>query len=310
MPVAIGSFMHPDEISILEPDSIDFEKYLKETDTAEKVRPASDYLALVMHELAPAYDTPSHPKMPFANNWLYFMPGEVTAWAGFNGSGKSMLQGQVMATLVESGSKACIASLEMKPEKTIARIARQVVGHVTPSRDQVSAMVNRLDGRMWLYDQQGDVKASKMIAVIKHCAENLGIQQIAIDSLMKCIRGTDDYNGQKDFVNQLTVVARDYKIHIHLVAHLKKGDGDERMPTRYDMKGCAEISDLVDNVVLVWRNKRKERQRDAGETVAESEADAILIVDKSRNCNWEGRTKLWFNRNTLRFSDYYRSGIV
>lgn len=82
------------------------------------------------------------------------------------------------------------------------------------------------------------------------------------------------------------------------------------MPTRYDMKGCAEISDLVDNVVLVWRNKRKERQRDAGETVAESEADAILIVDKSRNCNWEGRTKLWFNRNTLRFSDYYRSGIV
>lgn len=299
--------MHSDQFlqftNVLEPDSIDFEAYLKETDDSEKVRPAYDFLDQVMFVLAPTHDMPQHPKLPFSDSWLYFAPGEVTVWGGFNGSGKSMLQGQVLTHFARAGQKVCIASFEMKPAKTLARIVKQELCISTPPRHHVDGLLRQLNGTMWLYDQQGTVKPERMIAVIKHCAEKLGCQHIAIDSLMKCVRGTDDYNGQKEFVDQLTSCARDYNVHIHLVAHLKKGDGDERLPNRMDISGAGAISDLVDNVVLVWRNKRKERDRDAGKTINEDDPDSVLIVDKSRNGEWEGRTKLWFNKASQRFSD-------
>ncbi|MBV8666711.1 MAG: AAA family ATPase [Burkholderiaceae bacterium] len=298
-------------LEILAPDDIDFSHYLAETDPGEKVRPAIEYLDEVMHVLSPIEETPEHPKMPFANFWLYFAPAEVTIWGGFNGSGKSMLQGQVLADFAEQGKNVCIASFEMKPAKTIARITRQIFGHRTPTKEQVAAFLGRNNGRLWLYDQQGTVRPERMIAVIKHCAEKLGCQHIAIDSLMKCVRGTDDYNAQKDFVDQLTAAARDYNTHIHLVAHLKKGDSDDRMPTRLDISGTGAISDLVDNVLLVWRNKKKERNRDAGEAVNDADPDSVLICDKSRNGEWEGRIKLWYDRSSLKFTDYpRRSGML
>lgn len=289
--------------NILVDDDIDFRRYLKDTDPAEKVRPASEFLDAVMDEISPAHDAPKHPKLPFSGAWVYFPPGEVTLWAGFNGSGKSMLQGQVLTGFAEAGQKVSIASFEMKPAKTLARINRQAVGGAVPTRDQVERFLLRNDGRIWLYDQQGCVKTDRLIAVIKYCAERLGCHHIAIDSLMKCVSGTDNYNGQKDFVDTLTSCARDYNTHIHLVAHLKKGEGDERMPTRMDISGTAAISDLVDNVLIVWRNKKKERDRDAGKPINESDPDSILICDKNRNGDYEGRTKLWYDRNSLVFSD-------
>lgn len=291
-------------LNVLTPDDIDFSHYMADTDAAEKVRPAAEYLDDIMHALSPAYDTPTHPKLPFANAWIYFSPGEVTLWGGFNGSGKSMIQGQVMAEYAQAGQKVCIASFEMKPGKTIARMARQVFNQEQPTRDQVDFFLKKTKDNLWIYDQQGTVKGDRMVAVIKHCAEKLKCQHIVIDSLMKCVRGTDDYNGQKEFVDQLTACARDYNVHIHLVVHLKKGEGDERMPTRMDISGTAAISDLVDNVILVWRNKKKERDKDAGKAVQDADPDSVLIVDKQRNGDWEGRVKLWYDRKSLRFSDF------
>lgn len=291
----------------LTPDDIDFDRFMAETDPSANVRKASDYLDEVMHVLSPAHDAPKNPKLPFAGAWLYFAPGEVTLWAGFNGSGKSMLQGQVMAEFAMQGIRCCVASFEMKPEKTVARMSRQDSGQAKPTREQVEMFLKRTDGNLWVYDQQGSVKSERLIAVIKHCAEVLKVQHIAIDSLMKCVSGTDNYNGQKEFVDQLTICARDYGIHIHLVVHLKKGDTDERMPTRMDISGTAAISDLVDNVVLVWRNKAKERAADSNKPTNEQDPDSVLICDKSRNGEWEGRIKLWYSKDSLKFSDHNRA---
>jgi twinkle protein len=295
-------------MDILTNDEIDFSEYELETDPQQKVRSIAAFQSDVLAELTPdAANTPKYPKMPFANFWLYFAPGEVTLWAGFNGSGKSMLQGQVLSTFAQEGQKCCVASFEMKPGKTISRMIRQHTGLRWPKPEQVGAFIQRTEKTMWVYDQQGDVHPNKLRAVIRYSAEKLGIQHFAVDSLMKCVRGTDDYNGQKDFVNMLTVLARDLNIHIHLVCHLKKGEGDEKMPTRMDISGSGAIADLVDNVVLAWRNKRKERDIDAGKDVADDVADTLLICDKSRNGEWEGRIKLWFEGESQKFTDYNRN---
>ena len=226
-----------DIAGVLQADDIDFAAYLHDTEPAEKLRRAVDYLPDVLRLLATREERPTHPMLPFAGARVGFAPGEVTLWAGFNGSGKSMLTGQVLTGIAQAGERICIASFEMKPAKTLARINRQVFRSAQPTEEQVLEFFHTTDGAIWLYDQQGTVQPQRMLAVIRHCAEKLGCQHIVIDSLMKCVKGDDDYNGQKDFVDALTAAARDHNIHIHLVAHLRKGEGDERLPTRMDIKG-------------------------------------------------------------------------
>ncbi len=56
-----------------------------------------------------------------------FRPGELTVLAGENGSGKSMLLGQIGLHLMAAGASLYIASFEMSPVRTIDRMITQTV---------------------------------------------------------------------------------------------------------------------------------------------------------------------------------------
>ena len=152
-----------------------------------------------------------------------------------------------------------------------------------------------------LYDQQGTVTASQVCAVARYCAKALKVTHFFIDSLMKCVSGEDDYNGQKEFVDDLTSIGRDTGMHIHLVHHIRKPSSEANLPSKYDYKGSGSITDQVDNVISVWRNKDKEKKRQEGKPVPDGEPDAKLICDKQRNGEWEGVIGLWFDRNSQQF---------
>jgi twinkle protein len=49
---------------------------------------------------------------------------------------------------------------------------------------------------------------------------------------MKCVSGEDDYNAQKAFVDQITALARDEDMHIHLVHHIRKLSSEETTPNK------------------------------------------------------------------------------
>ncbi|WP_457836068.1 hypothetical protein, partial [Staphylococcus aureus] len=72
-------------------------------------------------------------------------------------------------------------------------------------------------------------------------------------------------------------------------------------PDKMDSKGSGAIADQVDNVLIVWRNKKKERDQKAGKMVSATEPDALLICDKQRNGEWEGRFTLWYERDSQQF---------
>ena len=73
------------------------------------------------------------------------------------------------------------------------------------------------------------------------------------------------------------------------------------MPNKYDYKGTGAIVDQVDNIISVWRNKDKEKNRSAGKMVSEMEPDTKLICDKQRNGEWEGIIGLWYEANSQQF---------
>ena len=143
--------------------------------------------------------------------------------------------------------------------------------------------------------------AKQVCSVIRYCAKEKRITHFVVDSLIKCVAGDDDYTGQKVFVDELCSIARDHNIHIHLVHHVKKPADESHKPGKYDFKGSGTITDQVDNVIAVWRNKVKERKSEAGVAVSDTEPDALLICDKQRNGEWEGQIGLWFDKQSMQY---------
>lgn len=290
---------------IFDSGDIDFDRYMQATEAKQRVKSASIYVQANI-DRANNPQPSRHHLMPWAKTKgiLQFRPGEVTVWGGENGSGKSLITGQVALSLCAQDTRVCIASFEMKPVKTVERMGRQWTHNSLFDSQIMSDPVERrallerydefkhwTDGKLWLYDQQGTVQWRQVCAVARYAAQELRIQHFFVDNLAKCVAAEDDLNGQKAFVDELCAIARDEDIHIHLVHHLRKPSGTHGKPTKADFKGSGSITDQPDNVIAVWRNKTKERA--ANKTATES--DTVLIVDKQRNGDgWEGEIHLWY----------------
>jgi len=65
--------------------------------------------------------------------------------------------------------------------------------------------------------------------------------------------------------------------------------------------GSGSITDQVDNVLTCWRNKGKETAQQTGGTWSATDPDCLLICDKQRNGEWEGRIALWFEPASMQF---------
>lgn len=290
---------------------IDIEAYYEPREMSRKVRD-------VIHYQSDFESIISAPQkrgitLPWSKSWddFEFRPGEVTIWAGSNGSGKSMITTQVALSLCKQGQKVVIASFEMTPVRTFERIAQQFYaknfrapqfGSLDDWFDKNRIrMVNALNKKMYLYDQQGSTSPREVIAMSRYSAIEVKCQHIIIDNLMKCVAGEDDYNGQKIFVDWLTAIARDHQIHIHLVHHIRKSGSEEDRPNKMDIKGSSSITDQVDNVFIVWRNRKKENMLKDGKTVSEDVPDMLLMCEKQRNGAAEERYKLWFHRDSLQY---------
>lgn len=232
-------------------------------------------------------------------------PGEVTVWCGINGHGKSMVTSQVALHLAWSGSRPCMASMEMLPRRTLWRMVRQASGYSEPSISYIRRFLGWMDRKMYIFDHVGTVEPELILGSIRFAAVERKVDHFFIDSLMKCSRGEDDYNGQKDFVDQLTAIAKDHNIHIHLIHHVRKGENEFTIPGKFDGKGSGAIADLTDNWITVWRNKRKEATLASDPTNAKAmnEPDCILNVDKQRNGEWEGRIGLWFDHASMSYKE-------
>jgi twinkle protein len=232
-------------------------------------------------------------------------------YAGGNGGGKSLITGQIAMGLIKQGQKVCIASFEMKPKRSIYRMIRQFSGEnidkprFSDKARYIGELVDRFRdfsaSHLWFYDQQGTTNAQQVIAMARYCAVRLGITHVFIDSLMKCVPSEDDYNAQKYFVDELTALARDHNIHIHLIHHIRKLTSEEVTPNKNDIKGTGSIADQVDNVLLVWRNKKKEHSAQAGNSVDNATPDAMLMCEKQRNGESEDWYSLWFHKESHQF---------
>lgn len=283
-------------------DTIDLSDYFEEKADEHRVLPASDWTSDVV-DFFHKPDTMPKVRLPWrkTHSDFHFRPGEVSLWAGINGHGKSQIIGQVVHELCRNANRVALASLEMRPVATMARMSRQAFGGEMPPKHYIEKFGKWTDGKLWIYDHVGSSNPRTILAVIRYAVDKFDVHHFVVDNLMKVIAGEDDYNAQKDFVNGLCTVAKDTGCHIHLVLHIKKLKDEASIPNKFDIKGSGAVSDLVDNVFIVWRNKAKEAAMRMGEAFEPDDPDCLLILDKQRNGEAEGRYRLYFDAGSMQY---------
>lgn len=277
----------------------------------DELKPVDHYRAKVVDIFTgQAQDAAGHPT-PWAKvgDRFRFRSSEVTVLAGENFSGKSEVCGQFTVDLMSRGERACVASMEFNPETWIARIMQQVaaIPYGTATQQFANAIIDWLMDRLWVFSVVGTSKRERIIDVFSYARRRYGIWLFVIDNMQKCGLADDDYNGQKQFVDQLTDFAKSHNCHVILVHHLNKSD-DEKPGTSYRVKGSGGITDMADNVVIWWRNRGKERQIEAlsgsQEEITDevlNKPDAMFIVEKQRNGGDTPKALLWFDKRSHQF---------
>ena len=282
---------------------IDFEKYLKQRESEiylQKVDRPTQHLEKALERLSgtlKAYgDTlPWHKCEEFR-----FRDGELTLWGGVNGMGKSLVTGMVSIWLEHP---VVIASMEMLPEATLARMIRQAGGIKSPSREYAESIVNQLDGRVYIYNQVGDAEQDNLFGMMHYAAAELGVKHFFIDSLVK-IKGVgpEDHTAQQQFVNKLSQIAKDEHIHVHLIVHMRKQPDEMAVPDKFSVRGHGSIVDLADNLLIVHR-------RTMGD-LDDGQPTGFIRVAKHRHGEWEGTWGFWFHEESQQWVPSPKMGAM
>lgn len=285
------------------PDTIDLSNYLEPEDSFA-VRPASYFTERAIDVLGGRNEAQGMP-LPWekAADKFALRRGELTIWTGYKGHGKSMLLSQVLGFAMVRGERVFIVSPEFKPEGILARKVRQAACTSAPAESFARRYLAWAgQDRLWLFDHQGSLSPDKVIGVIRYAIEEHGVTQILVDSLMKCGIAPDDYQRQKKFVDDLQSIAHQRDVHVHLVCHARKAESDDKPARLHDVKGASELCDMAENVVSVWKNKRKLDAQSRRENKHDDEPDAALVVDSQRNGDgWTGSIALWFDPQSFQF---------
>lgn len=292
------------------PHGVDFNKFIKLVGEmeAQEIHSAGHWKQELIER---SYgETITGDCLPWAKTFPLFRlrPGELTLWGGMNGHRKSMLLGQVMLNLLET-HKVAIASLEMKPTETLWRMCLQAAGTGNPPKQFVERFSDYADKNLLVYDQLDTVKSDKILGFVHYCASVMKCTHIVIDSLTKCGLGTADRDKEADFIDRLQWAAKSLNCHIHLVCHVRKPDnrGEDYKPNKFDVRGAGQLVDLCDNLVIVWKDKKRESMKGVNLDLKNQEyfdkhSDQVLLIEKQRHGAWEGNINLFFHGPSLQFT--------
>jgi twinkle protein len=100
---------------------------------------------------------------------------------------------------------------------------------------------------------------------------------------------------------------------------MRKGENEKSAPGKFDVKGAGEITDLADNIVIVWKNltkpdeiikaeqKAAEADRETALSAARAKPDAFVRIAKQRHHPWEGAFAFWFDKDSQQFLEGERA---
>lgn len=246
---------------------------------------------------------------------LGFRKHESTVWLGSSFHGKSQALQNQIANLAAHGRSTMIASFEQPPQTTLAQILNCFTGNPGLARtDEFEPAYAHINKLVKIYKGQERATPKHIIETFRQAYLNDGVDNFAIDNLMTLAVDRGDNSALASAIDMIRVFVADYPVHLHLVTHPRKPPDEmaAKPPTQNSIRGPAEIGDMPNNVIVVWRDMDKAERIAEMESSGYTEA-AILefynstpcgkfITRKQRATGDTPVANVWFNKQCNRFS--------
>lgn len=253
-----------------------------------------------------------------------FSGGGLTIWSGDNHAGKTTgVLGLCVIEPVQQGVPTFVYSGEMKKAK-IKYWCELIAAGPKFLEERMSKRTGRIyyevmevakyNIRDWysdlvhLYDKQGGTSEESLFDAMEFAYKKHGCKNFVLDNLMIMILSMGDqqseYHRQAVFTKHCKQFADDFDVHVHLVAHGRKGGDPSLPPTKTDIKGASEISNLADNAGAFWRVPEF-AQKDHLEGV-----DNMLCWFKTRDSGEQANIKLVFDKPSKRLTEAKNPALV
>jgi len=288
----------------------DLQKFMEATDMEGHIYNPSDFMDETL-EWIEGRNKKSGCWIPcLYENDLRLLPGTLSVWAGVNGHGKSALIQQfclwwASGKCTDKEEKILFWSPEMAFKVQVERMIKQSLGVGEPTRKAALYAMKYFTGKIAIYGKEEHVSSREVIALCRWAAAN-DFTQVVIDSLMMVDLNANQENlylTQKNFVRMLKQTAKVTNLQIHLVAHMRKGESEQKMGDKMDIKGSSEIADLADYAFIVWKNVKKaeeiQRQPDNEDWLARP--DGRLRCVKNRYDPAHPSLQIWFSGGAFSF---------
>jgi archaellum biogenesis ATPase FlaH len=226
-----------------------------------------------------------------------FMKGELSIWTGNSSSGKSTLLGQLSLSSVNDGFGVLMYSGELRPHRVKNWLHLQAAGRqfTQPTEYENLYYVQKkhgelidkwMDKKFYLYNNDYGSEYTQLLADLRERLNKKDIDVVVLDNIMTLDLDElgNEMNGQQtSAVKSLSALAKEYDVHIHVVAHPKKA---KTLLRPDDISGTGNIRNLADNVFIVHRvNNDFIRQSNEyfGEAVASKYHDFNNVVEVAKN---------------------------
>ena len=194
------------------------------------------------------------------------LKGGVSLWSGLRASAKSTVLSQIALQAVNDGHSVLFYSGELTDKRFARWLIQQAAGksHVVSREkdgstfwivpDEVKEEIAKwIAERLYVYNNSYGSNYELLMGQIEEQTKKIKPDIIFLDNLMTVDTGNVDaneYRAQTILMKRLTELAKQYNVHIALVAHPRKTINFLRL---VDVSGSANISNLVDNAFIVHR---------------------------------------------------------
>lgn len=289
----------------------------------KNLKNAIEYLEIIQNEFYVKDHHSDANLTPFrAMQNFSFRMSQLTVWTGYSGHGKSQLLGFCICDLIiRQNQRVCIFSGEMRTPKLLMRMIRQITGYEHPHFEKAKNALTLLSGfnenndfnkhgfdsaesgGLWIYDIDGKVCIDRLLEVFIYAKKRFNCRHFIVDSWVMLGISETDTDKQIMVMEKIRGFKSAFNVHIHLVAHPRKpANGDESIPpNKHDVRGSVSITDLADNVLVVWRNRDK--------TEFTNEPDAKLICHKQRESDHEPMVNLFYEPASCQYHEFKRKRI-
>lgn len=216
-----------------------------------------------------------------------FRGGEMTLWAGDDGTGKSTLLFNLLLHLALSSIPVCTGSFELRPIRQ-GRWLRDMVGGDRNTLELVGQYY-------WLINHVGNIDPDELLKAYIYCAKRYEVRHFLTDSMLMLGLADDDYAAQAKFAKDVKQHLVDpFSVHHHLICHSRKGHNDAMTGRdKNSIKGSGSVKNAHDNTIMVYRDVED------GGTI-----NTFMDIKKSReHGNGAKKIALIFDQETRTFSE-------